>query len=229
MMRVVITSGGTEEPLDGVRYITNFSTGATGAGLAAYFCRHGAEVILLHGYRSVTPEPHPRLRCLHYRSFSDLDSGLRQVLADEEDIDAVIHLAAVSDFSPVSIELPDGREIPAGSDGKLPSDVSSLNIRMVRNHKILQRIRSYAAPRRITLVGFKLTNSAVEAQRNSAVRKILEDTDLDFLIHNDLSEITETTHRFAMHTGTGDIVARCETKAELYGELFRALSAREEE
>ncbi len=227
-MRIVITSGGTEEPLDGVRYITNFSTGATGAGLAAYCCRERAEVNLLHGYRAVTPDPHPRLRCLRYRSFQDLDFLLRKVLKEDEPVDAVIHLAAVSDFSPVSIELPDGREIPAGSEGKLPSDQSSLKVRMVRNEKIIRKIRSYAAPRRILLVGFKLTNSALETERSSAVQQLLEDADLDYLIHNDLSEITGTSHRTVMYSGAGRIISRSETKAALYKTLYRELATKQE-
>jgi phosphopantothenoylcysteine decarboxylase/phosphopantothenate--cysteine ligase len=45
---ILITSGGTEEPIDGVRSITNTSTGHTGAELATWFADHGANVTLLH-------------------------------------------------------------------------------------------------------------------------------------------------------------------------------------
>ena len=50
----MITAGGTEEPIDGVRRLTNLSTGATGAVLARRLAAHGAEVVLLSAARSVT-------------------------------------------------------------------------------------------------------------------------------------------------------------------------------
>ena len=50
-MRVLVTAGGTEEPLDGVRRLSNISTGATGLELARTFAKKGAEVVLLHAER----------------------------------------------------------------------------------------------------------------------------------------------------------------------------------
>ena len=51
-MRVLVTAGGTEEPIDGVRRLAKLSTGATGATIAAHFAERGAEVLLLHGERA---------------------------------------------------------------------------------------------------------------------------------------------------------------------------------
>ena len=47
-----MTAGGTEEPIDSVRSLTNTSTGATGAVLARTFIEKGAEVLLLHAERA---------------------------------------------------------------------------------------------------------------------------------------------------------------------------------
>jgi phosphopantothenoylcysteine decarboxylase/phosphopantothenate--cysteine ligase len=51
-LKVLITSGGTSEPIDGVRVLTNTSTGRTGVGIAANLARNGHEVVLLRSRAS---------------------------------------------------------------------------------------------------------------------------------------------------------------------------------
>ena len=50
-MKILVTLGGTEEPLDGVRCLSNRSTGSTGRAIAAHFASRGAQVTLLHAER----------------------------------------------------------------------------------------------------------------------------------------------------------------------------------
>jgi phosphopantothenoylcysteine synthetase/decarboxylase len=47
-MKVLVTAGGTSEPIDGVRRITNTSTGATGGVIARAFAARGHDVVLIH-------------------------------------------------------------------------------------------------------------------------------------------------------------------------------------
>ena len=54
-MKILITSGATREPIDQVRFITNMSTGKTGASLAESFAKKGHDVTYLHGQGSHTP------------------------------------------------------------------------------------------------------------------------------------------------------------------------------
>ena len=54
-MKVLITAGATREPIDEVRFLSNVSTGATGAALAENFARRGHEVTLLRGAGAVAP------------------------------------------------------------------------------------------------------------------------------------------------------------------------------
>ncbi len=70
-MRILITSGGTEEPIDGVRYITNFSTGRTGAVIADYLAACGVETVLVHGRHAVLPETD--MERYSFTTFTDLD------------------------------------------------------------------------------------------------------------------------------------------------------------
>src|SRR5690242_2028312 len=98
--RILLTSGATREPIDGVRFITNFSTGQTGAELADAFQAAGYPVLLLAGEGAVAPE---KAEFRRYSSFQDLDAKLREVLGAQS-FDAIIHLAAVSDYSVASVE-----------------------------------------------------------------------------------------------------------------------------
>ena len=104
-LRVLITSGGTVEPIDDVRVLTNTSTGRTGALLAEYFSRRGHAVTLLRA-RSAAPLATPVRAEETYTTFADLDAALTRRLTSE-DFDVVIHAAAVSDYA-VEALLVDG-------------------------------------------------------------------------------------------------------------------------
>ena len=53
-MKILVTAGATREPLDAVRYLSNVSTGATGAALAAALAARGHTVTLLRGTGAVS-------------------------------------------------------------------------------------------------------------------------------------------------------------------------------
>ncbi|MDE5898583.1 MAG: hypothetical protein K2H09_04895 [Treponemataceae bacterium] len=102
-MRILITGGGTEEPLDSVRNVCNSSTGRTASFLAEHFLRRGHDVAAIMARRAVLPSADSQaggtLSVRGYRTFADL----RAVLEDEcrnGGFGAVIHAAAVSDYSP---------------------------------------------------------------------------------------------------------------------------------
>ncbi|MCK5155409.1 MAG: hypothetical protein KAQ69_03180 [Spirochaetales bacterium] len=229
-MKVLITSGGTEEPLDGVRYITNFSTGRTGAGLAAYLAAKGSDVVLLHGYHAVLPRTatpgttYGDITLIPYRTFSDLDKRLQDILKNDQTIDTVIHLAAVSDYSPESIETPDGKSVPAGVQGKLSSESETMIVRLRRNHKILKRIREYACGGGIILVGFKLTNTTDPDEQNQAVQALLHSGICDLLVHNDLGEIgagaEDFHHAASIYDADGNLLSHTKTKQQLFQQLY---------
>jgi len=96
-MKCVVTAGPTYEPLDEVRRLTNFSTGRLGAELASFLTGRGHEVILLAGYYAVhRGEPKAR-RVETFTTTADLRARLQSL--STEDVAAVFHAAAVSDFA----------------------------------------------------------------------------------------------------------------------------------
>lgn len=93
--RVLVTAGGTREPLDPVRYLGNRSSGRMGVALAEEARRRGAEVILLAANLQVSPPPGvetiptPTAETM-------LEAGLALV-----DVDVCLLAAAVADYRPV--------------------------------------------------------------------------------------------------------------------------------
>ena len=198
-MRVLITGGGCEEPIDGVRYLANFSTGTTASFLADYFASRHHEVTALMAFRAT--RPFVPIRLLGFRSFSDLSETL-QGLLEREDFDLIVHAAAVSDFSPEAIVV-DGVSSPAGSAGKIESGAEAF-IRLRENPKLIDSLKAWSQNARCAIVGFKLTNGAGGREREGAVQALLKRSRADLVVSNDLSEISGDVHPFACYALSGD-------------------------
>lgn len=93
--RVVVTAGGTREPLDSVRFLGNRSSGRMGVALAAEARRRGADVTLVLANGSV-PAPEG-VEVVAAPTAIDL---ARETLAHAERADAVLMAAAVADYRP---------------------------------------------------------------------------------------------------------------------------------
>lgn len=209
-MKILITGGGCEEPIDNVRSICNFSTGKTSTFLSRFFLERGHDVTAVMAKRAVKPEPPQdepgtgKLHVIQFKSFNDLQSVLKEEL-ERNGYDAVIHAAAVSDYSPYEIEA-DGKTFKAGEIAKINSG-SEITVKLKRNPKILDSMRSWSR-KDIFLAGFKLTSNADEAARKKAVWKIFDaDTGCeppDAVVSNDLSEITEKSHPCRIYSPDGN-------------------------
>jgi len=219
-MDVLITSGGTREPIDGVRFITNFSSGTTGAALADEFAAAGWGVTLLRAIDAAKPNDE-RVRLSTFRSVIELDRACARLLG-ERTYHAIIHAAAVSDFV-VDAVVVDGVRHRAPLVGKLDS-ATALSVELLPSPKILPRLTGYAGGA-ARLVGFKLTNGASAAEVLAAVQAQLDRTDVDFVVHNDLTEMDHTAgrHRTTIYDRTG-VVGGAETNAGLAVELRRLLA-----
>jgi phosphopantothenoylcysteine synthetase/decarboxylase len=216
-MRVIVTAGGTEEPIDGVRRLGNISSGATGAVIARTFAEGGAEVLLVHAERSAIQGP--GLERDTFITFADLETALRRHLRTRS-WDAVIHLAAVADYSVASVKV-DGEEIEHGETGKIDSG-REVMIRLAPNSKIIDSLRSWSLNKAVQVVGFKLTNINDPTDRALRVRALLDRGTTDLVVHNDLSEINGNRHPAEIWSSAGPIV-RTTTKNELALALFDLL------
>ena len=97
-MKVVVSAGGTREPMDPVRYLTNHSTGKMGYALARAAAMRGADVTLIHGETALPP----------VKFTTDVPvttaQDLYEAVTDRFDTtDVLIMAAAVADYRPVTV------------------------------------------------------------------------------------------------------------------------------
>jgi phosphopantothenoylcysteine decarboxylase/phosphopantothenate--cysteine ligase len=184
-MNLLVTAGATREPLDAVRFLSNVSTGATGAALADALAARSCTVALLRGENAVTPRAVRDVEI--FSSADDLRDRLQRRLT-AGGVDAVIMTAAVADYRPAH-----------RAHGKLPSAPETLTLELVRNPKILPQLKAFS-PRPLRVIGFKLTVGADAAARRAAVAAQFAAGGVDAVVHNDLDEIRATaTHPFYLY------------------------------
>ncbi len=165
-MHVLVTAGGTHEPIDPVRYIGNHSSGKTGFAIAEEAARRGARVFLVTG-PSALPDP---FGCEVVRVQTALQMRAA-VLARADAADVIVMSAAVADFRPA-----------APAPGKIKKTDAPSAITLERNPDILAELgeRGSAA----VLVGFAAETSDVE--RNARAK--LEAKGCDLIVANDVSD-----------------------------------------
>jgi phosphopantothenoylcysteine decarboxylase/phosphopantothenate--cysteine ligase len=210
-LRVLVTGGGTIEPLDGVRVLANLSTGATAARLASQLVRGGHEVTLLRARSAVGVEAGVSQEM--FETFTELDAALTRLLGTEE-FDTVIHAAAVSDFA-LDAVLVDGTEQPRGG-AKLSTD-SAPTLRLRCNPKLLDTLRARSRNTALRVVAFKLTRGATAAQSQAAVAALFARGDVDWVVHNDLAHRVGSTGAFPADIWSRGATApwTCADRAEL--------------
>ncbi|MDQ6833103.1 MAG: bifunctional phosphopantothenoylcysteine decarboxylase/phosphopantothenate--cysteine ligase CoaBC, partial [Chloroflexota bacterium] len=134
--RIVVTAGGTQEPLDPVRYLGNRSSGRMGYTIAAAAVSRGATVTLVSGPTALAP-PHG-VTVVQVQTAAEMESATRQAVVDA---DALIMSAAVADFRPARIAA---RKMKKTPDGAVPEIV------LERTPDILAGLREMA----IVKIGF---------------------------------------------------------------------------
>lgn len=173
--RVLITSGATREHLDPIRFLSNISTGKTGAKLADALSSLGCEVTYLHGINSAVPLQ--AAKYVQFNSFQDLNEKLFKFLSESE-YAAVIHAAAVSDFSLAPESY---------SEKKLPSE-QALALTLKPNFKIVDKLVEYSRNSKIKVVAFKLTAFANSHEQKQAVERLFAKGLVHGVVHNELSD-----------------------------------------
>ena len=176
-LRVVVSAGGTREPIDPVRYLGNRSSGRQGAALAAAAAAAGADVVL------VAANIGPEVLALVPDGVEVIPVGTALELRDAvrgaaRDADAVVMAAAVADFRPARALDVKLKKRPPGPDGAQPAPPA---LELVANPDVLAGLAAdppRPAPGRTLLVGFAaetgddagdvLSHGAAKARRKGA-------------------------------------------------------------
>ena len=137
--RILVTAGGTREPLDPVRFLGNRSSGKQGVAMALAAVARGAEVTLIGANLEVaTPAS---IRVLHVGSTLELAAAVEDAAAH---VDVVIMAAAVADYRPSVI-----------ADSKIKKELvgDRMTLELVKNPDILAKLAEDRRPGQV-IVGF---------------------------------------------------------------------------
>jgi phosphopantothenoylcysteine decarboxylase / phosphopantothenate---cysteine ligase len=164
--RVVVTAGGTREPLDAVRFLGNRSSGRMGVALAAEAKRRGARVTLV-GANLGVPAP-GGVELVAAPTAAEM---AREVLA-RADADLVVMAAAVADYRP-----------SASHAGKRPKDMNGWTVELEPTLDILSVLGDKRTNGRL-VVGFAAEASEDGLER---ARRKLHNKGVDLVVYNDVS------------------------------------------
>jgi phosphopantothenoylcysteine decarboxylase / phosphopantothenate---cysteine ligase len=165
---IIVTSGGTTEKIDDIRFITNRSSGKMGASIADACFLRGARVILLRAKNS-TESRYPCTQKL-FETSDELELLLKKYLATS---DVCIHVAAVSDYG-----------VKNPRTGKTSSK-EPLPLELTPRSKILDTIKSVNP--NIFLIAFKAEWNVLRKQLITLAIQRLKKSRADIIVANDVS------------------------------------------
>lgn len=192
--RVLITSGGTREKIDDVRFLTNTSTGVSGARLADLLSSLGHDVTLVRAKSAAKPES-TDVTQTEFESFADLERILSTELSSR-DYSHVVQMAAIADYTLERVLL-NGDE---KKDRKTPSG-GRLILEMAPTPKLIARLKTWSRNKDLHVAGFKLTSGASDDERKAAAEKVLAHAEL--VVANDLSTMKEGRHPYTIYRKEG--------------------------
>jgi phosphopantothenoylcysteine decarboxylase/phosphopantothenate--cysteine ligase len=167
-LRVLVTAGGTREPIDSVRYVGNRSSGRMGVALAAEALARGADVTLVGANLAV--EPPEGVHHVPVQTAAELGEAVKQAFPGS---DVLLMAAAVADFRPAE----------AAADKIKKSGRDRLELQLEATEDVLAAVGAERAPGQ-TLVGFAAEHGAAGPDN---ARGKLTAKGLDAVVLNDIA------------------------------------------
>lgn len=166
-LRILVTAGPTQEPLDPVRYLTNHSSGKMGYAIAHAAMLRGADVTLVSGPTALKYPP--LVRTIPIVTAQDMYEA---VTREAEHTDIIIKAAAVADYTPETV-----------ADNKIKKSDSDLSIPLRRTQDILGYLGTHRRPGQF-LCGFSMeTEHMLENSRKKLTKK-----NLDMIVANNVKD-----------------------------------------
>lgn len=174
-IRVVVSAGGTREPIDPVRFLGNRSSGRQGAALAAEAAARGADVVLVAANISadvLAVAQHPSIRIVTVGSAAQLAEAMADAAREA---DVVVMAAAVADYRPVAV-----------SDRKLTKEAGGIAaIELVENADIVASLVEARRPGQL-VVGFAAETPEDQEELIARARRKQERKGVDLLVVNEV-------------------------------------------
>lgn len=164
-LEILVTAGGTREPIDRVRVISNRSSGKMGRAVAREAWRQGARVTLVAANMD---ETEPGVGWVPVETYSELEEATLRLAGES---DALVMAAAISDFAPQSVE-----------EGKIRRGAKKeLDLKLIATGDVLRAVREKNPG--LCVVGFAATHGDPVAD----AREKLESKGADLVVGNDIS------------------------------------------
>jgi phosphopantothenoylcysteine decarboxylase/phosphopantothenate--cysteine ligase len=170
--KVLISAGGTREPLDPVRFLGNSSTGSLGAALAEEARDRGADVVLLAANLEVPAPVGVRIVAV-----TTAESMLEAATREAADADLVIMAAAVADYRPAAV-----------APSKLKKDElgDAMTVELVRNPDVLASLAANRPGPGQVVVGFAAETERDQQRLLALGREKIVRKGADFLVLNEV-------------------------------------------
>lgn len=235
MKTVLITAGGTVEAIDGVRGITNFSSGKLGSMIADTL--KDSKVFLIKGTKSVMPKNiNKNITIIETTDTQSVQEAIEQIMNNNK-VDYFIHAMAISDYTVdkvVSVEelidSIDDKMTYSKNDiinllknppsitnrNKVSSSIKQPLIYLKQTAKIIATIKQKWPD--VKLIGFKLLNGVSKDELIKVATASLEKTNAEYIVANDLTGISKTHHKAYIVDHDG-VLLETSTKQELANAL----------
>lgn len=227
--RVVVSAGGTREPLDPVRFLGNRSSGKQGYALAAVAAARGAQVTLVSANVALTAPS--GVDVVPVGSALELQEA---VTAAASEADVVVMAAAVADFRPAHVAGAKIKKTHAAAGSDTPDD-SAPTIELVRNPDILAGlVETRGEAKRPVIVGFAAETGDADGSVLEHARDKLRRKGCDLLVANEVGATKafgtdgNTVHllfRPGLAGSPDDAAAGPAPKAEIAASVWDAVQA----
>ncbi len=221
-MKVLITAGGTTEPIDSVRSISNTSTGKLGSLIAGSYekIKDITKIYYVCGKNSILPEA-GKVEIIYVDTVVSLENAVRNIIKNDS-IDIIIHSMAVSDYRVKAVSsasmlrgalnskldsanvnqqqmtddfilsLFQNADTIISNDGKIRSNINNLILCMEQTPKVISLYQTIAPE--ALLVGFKLLDHVPLDELTDTAFCLLKDNKCSFVLANDLRDISKEQH-----------------------------------
>ena len=209
MKKILITGGPTNEPIDEVMKITNMSTGGMAVSLAKLFAEANYEVVLVLN-TSVRAAETENIRIVRVETTEDMMNAI-EMEAKSDNIDAVIHAAAVGDYKPefsflmedLAEEIFEKRDTiksyedilsimtnpkcKLDTSSKISSYKKDLSVKLGLTPKIIGKLRFWFPDS--LLIGFKLLENVKKGELFDLATALCNKNSMDYILANDLADL----------------------------------------
>jgi len=210
-LKVLVSAGGTREPIDSVRFVGNRSSGRMGFAIAEEAARRGAAVTVVAA--NVSLERRPGIAYVDVETAAELREACTTAFAS---CDVLVMAAAVADYRPAG----------GAQQTKIKKEsADSLSLALERTEDVLVELGSRRRPDQ-TLVGFAAEHGAdaVAVGRDKLARK-----GLDLLVVNDISRsdigFEVDANEVTIVSRTGDEAIPRAAKSQVAGKVLDAVAA----